>query len=164
MILPVRLPHAVGAARRKLWVLIGAVVTLHLASGVGAVTIDDAQQLLLRGDYPAVIAAAEEAMTASPNDAEWPILRGEALGKIGRYKEARSLLDEAVDRNPVSLRLRLASYEALQRAGAAEEAKKQLAELDRLGGMRSWAYRSPADRVAMARVALLMGTDPKQVM
>jgi len=164
MILPVRLPHAVGAARRKLWVLIGAAVTLHLASGLGAVTIDDAQQLLLHGDYPAVIAAAEAAMTASPNDAEWPILRGEALGKVGRYKEARSMLDEAVDRNPVSLRLRLASYEALLRAGAAEEAKKQLAELDRLGGMRSWAYRSPADRVAMARVALLVGTDPKQVM
>jgi tetratricopeptide (TPR) repeat protein len=164
MILPVRLPHAIAATPRKLWVMVGCLATLHLASVLGAVTFEEAQQLLLRGDYPATIAAAEEGMRENQSDTEWPLVRAEALGKIGRYKEAREILDQAVERNPVALRLRLASYEALLRAGAEDEAKKQLIELDRLGGMRSWAYRTPADRVALARVALLVGNDPKQVL
>ncbi len=164
MILPVRLTRAIGAARRKLWVLFGVFATLHLAAALGAITVEEAQQLLLHGDYATTIAAAEEGMKENQSDMEWPLVRAEALGKVGRYTEAREILDAAVERNPVALRLRLASYEALLHAGAPDEAKKQLGELDRLGGMRSWAYRSPADRVALARVALLVGTDPKQVL
>src|SRR5258708_5822817 len=121
MILPLRLPHAIGAARRKLWVLVGALAALHLASGLGAATLEEAQQLLLRGDYPATIAAAEEGLKENQSDAEWPLLRAEALGKTGHYQEAREILDQAVERNPVSLRLRLASYEALLHAGAVDE-------------------------------------------
>jgi tetratricopeptide (TPR) repeat protein len=164
MILPVRLPHAIAATPRKLWVMVGCLATLHLAPLFGAATIEEAEQLLLHGDYPAVIAAAEAGMKENAGDAEWPLVRAEALGAIGRYKEAREILDQAVERNPVALRLRLASYEALLAAGAVDEAKKQLVELDRLGGMRSWAYRTPADRVALARVAILVGNDPKQVL
>jgi len=164
MFLPMRLPHAIADTPRKLWVLVGGLATLHLAPLFGAPTIEEAQQFLLRGDYPATFTAAETAMRENPSDAEWPLVRAEALGKVGRYKEAREILDRAVELNPVSLRLRLASYEALLQAGAVDDAKKQLAELDRLGGMRSWAYRTPADRVALARVALLVGNDPKQVL
>src|SRR5436853_30519 len=84
----------------------------------------------MRGDDAAAITAGEEGMKENPNDTEWPLLRAEALGKVGRYKEARELLDEGVTRNPVALRLRLAFYEALLRAGAPDEAKAQLVELD----------------------------------
>jgi tetratricopeptide (TPR) repeat protein len=165
MLLPVRLLYAaVDFHRLAGRIIAGCLLAWCLAPGLLAATIEEAQQLVLRGDYPAAIAAAEEGMRDNQRDADWPLVRAEALREVGRYKEARKVLDAAVERFPVSLRLRLASYEALLNVGAAEEAKRQLAELDRLRGMRSWAYRTPADRVALARVALLVGNDPKQVL
>ena len=165
MILPVRLPHAsVATARHWRWML-GCLAVLFFPGVVNAaVSFEEAQKLFQRGDYASVIAAGEAAMKSDQSDPEWPLLRAEALAEVGRYPDARKLLDEAVDRFPVALRLRLASYEALLRVGAIDEAKKQLTELDRLGGMRSWAYRTPEDRVGLARVALLVGNDPKQVL
>lgn len=165
MISPVRLPHAsVATAHFRRWVL-GCLGVLFFPSLLSAaVSLEEARKLLLRGDYAEVIAAAEAANHEAESEPEWPLLRTAALTEVGRYAEARKLLDEAVDRFPVSLRLRLASYHALLRVGAIEEAKKQLGELDRLGGMRSWAYRTPEDRVALAQVALLVGNDPKQVL
>ena len=35
--------------------------------------------------------------------------------------------------------------------------------MDRFGGQREWAYREPADRVALGKAALLLGADPKRV-
>lgn len=165
MISPVRLPHAtVATAHIWRWMLGCLLVLLWPTLAGAAVTLEEAQKLFLRGDYAGAISASEAAMREDQSEPDWPLLRAEALGEVGRFKDARQILDEAVDRFPVSLRLRLASYEALQRVGAIDDAKKQLIELDRLGGMRSWAYRTPEDRVALARVALLVGTDPKQVL
>src|SRR5438046_1101209 len=98
MILPERFRRATGAARRKLWVLIGALTALHLSAALAATTPEEAQQLLLRGDYPATFQAADEVMKENPNDVEWLLIRAEALGKVGRYKQAREILDQAVER------------------------------------------------------------------
>ncbi len=163
---PERRPRATGAIRRcPLRMLLGVCSTLLLAPiSHAAMPIEEGRQLLLKGEYAAVITAAEKALRENQGDADWTLVRAAALGEGGRYKEARELLDQAVEKNPVSLRLRIASHEALRRVGAVEEARQQLHELDRLGGSRAWAYRTPADRVALAHTALLVGTDPRQVM
>ncbi|MDR3401298.1 MAG: peptidase MA family metallohydrolase [Chthoniobacter sp.] len=137
---------------------------LIFAPALHAATIEEAQTLFLDGDYAGAITAAAAGAHDHPEEAAWPLLQAQALDAVGRYQEARAVLDPAVERAPNSLQLRLVSYETLRSLGATDDATKQLAELDRLGGVRAWAYRSPEDRVALARAALLVGTDPKKVL
>jgi len=139
-------------------------VALLCAPLLHAATLEETQTLFLHGDYAGAIAAAAAGAHDQPEEAAWPLLQAEALNAVGRYQEARAILDPAIEHSPNSLQLRLLSYETLRRLGATEEATKQLTELDRLGGSREWAYRSPDDRVALARTALLVGTDPKKVL
>lgn len=140
------------------------VVSLLWAPLLKGATIEEAQALFLHGDYAGAITATGAGAHDQPEEAAWPLLQAEALNALGRYQEARTILDPAIEHSPYSLQLRLVSYETLRRLGATDDAAKQLAELDRLGGSRSWAYRSPDDRVALARSALLVGTDPKKVL
>ncbi|HEX5176294.1 MAG TPA: tetratricopeptide repeat protein, partial [Chthoniobacteraceae bacterium] len=42
--------------------------------------------------------------------------------------------------------------------------KAHLSEIERLGTTREWAYRSPLDRLALGRAALLLGADPQRVL
>lgn len=140
------------------------VAALFLSPALHSTTIEEARALFLKGNYTAAIDAAADGAKSEPEEAAWPTLEAEAMNAVGRYQHARAVLDPALEHSPNSLQLRLVSYETLHRLGAADEAAKQLAELDRLGDSRSWSYRSPEDRAALARVALLAGTDPKKVL
>lgn len=156
-------PHPRTSPRRHiLW--LATVLLLSPALALHAATIEEARALFLKGDYAEAINAAATGANKEPEEAAWPALEAEAMNAVGRYEHARAVLDPAIEKSPNSLQLRLISYETLRRLGAVESAAKQLSELDRLGGSRSWAYRSPEDRAALARVALLLGTDPKKVL
>ncbi|HSI14635.1 MAG TPA: tetratricopeptide repeat protein [Chthoniobacter sp.] len=140
------------------------VAALLLSPALHSATIEEARALFLKGNYTAAIDAAAAGAQSEPEEAAWPALEAEAMNAVGRYQHARAVLDPALEHSPNSLQLRLASYETLRRLGATDEAAKQLADLDRLRDSRSWSYRSPEDRAALARVALLAGTDPKKVL
>ena len=153
--IPRRLPRVVIACLPLL---------LFAAASPAVTTLEKTQQSLVRGDYQTAIPVAEKATRENPGNPEWPVVWAEALGQVGRYAEARDVITEALKNFPLSLQVNLAAYTAMRNAGATDAAKQQLAELDRLGGTRAWAYRTPTDRVALARTALLVGTDPKQVL
>jgi tetratricopeptide (TPR) repeat protein len=136
---------------------------LLTAFSLRAVEFDAAQKLFIGGSYSEAIAAAREGMREHANAPEWPLLLGQSLSAVGRYAEARDALGQAAGEYPSDLSLRLAWYRALLDTGAVEEARALLSEMDRLGGTRQWAYRSLADRVALGRVALMVGGDPKRV-
>lgn len=154
------LPPRTPPRRHILWLM----VSLFCGPLLHAATLEETQALFLHGDYAGTITAAAAGTHEQPDETAWPLLQAEALNAVGRYQEARAILDPAIEHSPNSLQLRLVSYETLRRLGATDDAAKQLAELDRLGGSREWAYRSPEDRVALARAALLNGTDPKKVL
>ncbi|MEA3209195.1 MAG: hypothetical protein QOE70_2252 [Chthoniobacter sp.] len=123
-----------------------------------------ARQALQRGAAEETVRIATEGMREKPPRPEWPLLLGQALTDLGRYAEARQTLTQAVTDFPLDLRVRFAGFEALRRAGAEKEAALQLSELQRLASTRAWAYRTAVERVALGRVALLFGTDPKRVL
>ena len=154
-------PHPRALLRRHiLWLAVGMVFTPLLRAS----TIEEARALFIHGDYAGAITAAAAGAHEQPEEATWPQLQAEALNTVGRYEEARAVLDPALEHSPNSLQLRLAAYETLRRLGAVDDAAKQFAELNRLGSDREWAYRSPEDRAALARTKLLTGTDPKKVL
>jgi tetratricopeptide (TPR) repeat protein len=130
---------------------------------LGAVEFEAAQKLFITGSYAEAISTAREGMREHANAPEWPLLLGRALSAVGRYAEARDTLSQAASEYPGDLSLRFAWHRALLDTGAVDDARAQLAEMDRIGGTRQWAYRTPAERVALGRVALMVGGDPKRV-
>ena len=136
-----------------------------LATGFAlAAEIDATRKLLVQGKYDDVVAAATAEIGESSANAEWPLLLSQALTQLGRYADAQAALGTALENFPYDLRLRLAACEAARHAGDTEQAEAHRSRLNRLGGSRQWAYRSPADRVALGRAALILGAEPKQVL
>lgn len=125
-----------------------------------AMDADEARRKLIAGAYEEVVAAAPK----EPDEAAWPLVQSEALAALGRWKEAKEVIERALERFNNDLELRFALYEATRQTGATDEAKQRLEELDRLAGAREWAYRAPAQRVALGRIAIIVGADPKRVL
>ena len=138
-------------------------MALCAAGSLLAADLGETRQLLIRGEYEKVIGTAMAEVRSHPEDLEWPLLLGEAQGRIGRYAEARVTLVKGLEKFPYSPRLRMAAVEALRATGATEEAAKELEPLDpRRGGGRM--YGTAAEIVARGRAALLFGTDPKVIL
>jgi tetratricopeptide (TPR) repeat protein len=140
------------------------VAFLWIAGCCLAADMDDVRKQLLAGKYSDVADVAAAAEKTEPEVEDWPLLHAEALMAVGKYPEARDVVSQALERFQYSLRLRLAGYEIFRANGDTERAQVLKDEMDRLGGQRSWAYREPADRVALGRAAILLGADPKRVL
>lgn len=118
---------------------------------------------LLSGKYADAADVASAAEKTQEDVEDWPLLRAEALMATGKYPEAQEAISKALERFPYSMRLRLAGHEVFRANGDTERAQKVKEEMDRFGGQREWAYREPADRVALGKAAILLGADPKRV-
>ncbi len=129
-----------------------------------AAEVETARAALLRGDHAEAEAEAGRGAAEDRRNEDWPLLRAEALAAVGRYAEARDVIGEGLTRFPNSIRLRLLGWEVWRQTGDVEGATQLRQEMDQLGGLRQRMYRTPADRVALGRVALLVGADPKQVL
>jgi len=121
---------------------------------------EKARQKLIAGKY-------EDALAEVPketDDAAWPLVQYEALAALGRWQEAKEVVEKALERFANDLELRFAQWETTRQTGAVEEAKQRMEELDRLAGSREWAYRSPAQRIALGRIANFLRADPKRIL
>lgn len=137
---------------------------LATLASVSAADLEAARKRFIAGAYEEVIATAMTGRREAPGDVEWPLLVGEALGKVGRYPEALAELNDGCKAFPLDLRLRYAAWRAAREAGAADDTARHFAELERLTNVRLWAYRTPADRITLGRLALIFGADPKAVL
>jgi tetratricopeptide (TPR) repeat protein len=147
---------------RFLFTTLFAVICLSLHAR--AAEVDAVRKLILTGAYESAFAEAATAAAQAPTVEDWPLLQIEATLALGRYAEAKQLVQTAIARFPVALRLRLLGCEVLRQNGDLPAARTLFAELDELAARREWAYRMPADRIALGRAALLAGADPKRVL
>ncbi|MSU62406.1 MAG: tetratricopeptide repeat protein [Pedosphaera sp.] len=126
--------------------------------------LEDAQKLFLSGDYTGCASKAGQAIGKKLRSEEWPLLQIQALLATGKYPEALNVTTNALDAQPVSLRLRLLAREVFLQNGRVDRAKEMLEEINQLGSSRSWSYTDPKGLVALGSAALLMGADPKLVL
>ena len=137
---------------------------LVLAATSFAADLESAHQQLLTGKYAEAAQSAGEAAAQNLPIEDWPLLQVQALMATGKYPEARTALEAGLQRFPLSLRLRLLGCEVLRENGDVDGAKTLFEQLDQLASRRDWAYREPADRIAIGRAALIAGADPKKVL
>src|SRR5258706_4030873 len=141
-----------------------ALAVLFFALASRAVDLEEAQQQFLKGHYQECARNCEKAIGDQEFGEDWRLLGIRAMLELGRYTNALDLLNASLDRYSASVQMRLLGYEVLLRNGEMERAPILLQEINSLAGSRSWAYRSPADLVALGRAALLLGADPKKVL
>jgi tetratricopeptide (TPR) repeat protein len=132
-------------------------------AGSDVAEIEAVRGQLLAGKYADAADVAGAAEKTQPEVEDWPLLRAEALMAVGKYPEARDEIASALERFPYAMRLRLAGYDVFRANGESERARVVNEEIDRYVGQRSWAYRQPADVVALGKAAILLGADPKRV-
>ena len=85
------------------------------------------------------------------------MLLTEALITTGQNTNAYKVIDQALEKLPYSIRIRLAARDVFRANGNNARAAGMLEEINQLAGRRDWAYRDPTNRVALARAALLPG-------
>ncbi len=151
-----------NGARGGVSALAAAVCFSLFAAFSHAEDADAVRVQILSGNYADAADVAGAAAKTQPEVEDWPLLRAEALMAIGRYPEARDEISAALERFPYGLRLRLLGYDVFLANGETERARTMKEEMDRLGG-RLWAYREPADLVALGKASLILNVDPKHV-
>lgn len=144
--------------------LTGALVLLTFCVPAQADDLDDARKLLLAGHYQRCIEACQEPSPDNFRREEWNLLHAQALLAIGEYPRAEIILSNALERSASSVRLRWLGVETANFTGQPNVARARLREINQLVAERPWAYRDPADLVALGRMALMMGADPKTVL
>ena len=141
-----------------------AMFVLGLSRPATAAEFEEAQKLVIAGQYPEAIAAITEGQKTAPADPNWTLLLSQALIATGEYTKARDVLLEALKTAPMEIRLHLAAYDALRLAGNPNDAPAHLQEIIHLSTSRDWAYRTGPERVTIGKVALIFGADPKRVL
>lgn len=129
-----------------------------------AQSLESARKLFLTGKYPECLEACDEAQKEVFRGEEWRLLQAETLFMVGRYQQAELVVSNSLERVGNSVRLRSLGVDTANFTGQTNVAIKRLREINQLVASRPWAYREPADVVALGRVALKLGADPKSVL
>src|ERR1044071_1296465 len=152
-----------AAPHRVLAGFVGILSFLPLLSSRAA-EYSDAREQFVKGQYEASFKSCQQAIADQEYGEDWRLLAIQSLLQLGRYTNALELLNTSLDRYSSSVQLRLLGHEVLLRNGDTERAAAILQEINVLAGTRSWAYRGPADLVALGRTALLLGAEPRKVL
>ena len=126
--------------------------------------LDDARKLLIAGKYEPCIEACQKPSPDNFRREEWNLMHATALLALGRYPQAEVVVSNALERSSSSVRLRWIGMTTANFTGQPNVARSRLRQINELVAERPWAYRDPADLVALGRMALLLGADPKTVL
>jgi len=145
--------------------LVVAALATSLAVSARAADLDDVRKQFSKGQYADCARLAEREVKDQPYSEEWRILLIESLVATGRYTNALAETEVALNRSYSSIKLRLLGHEVYRSNGDKERAERMLLEINALAERRGgYAYRNPANLVALGRAALLLGADPRRVL
>ena len=145
-----------GAA--GLW--LGAWCFLLLVGLANAQSSEETQKQFLRGDYDAVIRAAQKKIHDGAYEDEWRILLVKSLLATGRYDEAHSNAVAAVAESSYNLSLRLLARETELYHNDPAGARLQLENIKELIQRRFGDFQND-DAPSLGQALLLLGIEPR---
>lgn len=140
------------------------VVLLSPFASPAAPSPDGVREDWLQGRYESAVATATAALESESRIEAWHALRIQSLLALGRYPDAAAAMTNALAVHPRSVTLRWLARDAFSLNGRPDRAAEAVSEIPRLVSQRPWAYREPADLVAVGRALLAGGVDPKDVL
>ena len=129
-----------------------------------AAPLEEARKAFLAGDYNATLFHAKAATEAAQSEEEARELHIRALLTTGQYTNALTVTTNAIDKLSFSVRLLWMAHEAHKFNNQPGKSTAALTEMNRLATQMTWRYRTAPDLVALGRMALLDGADPKLVL
>lgn len=134
------------------------------STSVQAVDLREVREIYLSGRYAEARKLAAEQFDAGIWNEQWPRLLIECQLATGRYAEARSTYENAIQRYPTSLTLRMLGLQAYRFDGdskRADEATRQFMQLLQSSPSR---YASRDNLVAAGRYFAMRGEDARQIL
>ncbi|MCI0745845.1 MAG: tetratricopeptide repeat protein [Verrucomicrobia subdivision 3 bacterium] len=127
--------------------------------------LDEVRKDFRKGRYLECLKTAEKEVREQPYSEEWRTLVVECLMATGRYTNAATAVESALDRSFSSIKLRLMAREVFLANGMKDRAQAMLEEMEAMVTRRSrFAYRDAASLIAVGKMALLFGADPRRVL
>ncbi|MFO0869349.1 MAG: tetratricopeptide repeat protein [Pirellulales bacterium] len=168
--------HFSSSGLRQVWLAFSiraAILGLACAGGIlggpdqqaaDAAEPADLPQLFHTGKYAECLEAASDVVARSSfQESAW-IWKVRAAAELGRYADAVSTLDAALEKLPDSIQLRFLGLELCPLAGQRERIKQL--EADMLERLRKspWRYSDGINQVVVGKWMLRQRVDPKQVL
>jgi tetratricopeptide (TPR) repeat protein len=125
-------------------------------------TLDEAQQLFRKGDYEAVIKAAQARSNSLSTD--WHLLYVKSLLTTGNYDEAHARARAAFEYAPMDLRTILLARETAFFQNDVTGANRRLTELQLIIERRGPSARDGEGMVAFGEALLLLGVEPQVIL
>jgi len=161
----VQLGFACRAARCVYIIGILCIVVLGFISPLHGVELESARKKFISGNYSNCIVECEQAIAEREYEEEWRTLLIRSLTTVGNYKQAGTVLSNALDRYSWSIPLRLLAHEVLPYVGETNRATAMLREIEALVSTRlDNRVRDTASLVAIGKAVLLLGADPRKVL
>ncbi len=147
-------------------------VALHLVCGgllllarhAGAQTIEEAQQQFIRGNYAAVIKAAQKEVDDNGYRGDWRMLLVKSLLMVGKYDAAYTNAMTGSPDYATEIAMRLLAREVGLYHDDPAEANRRLSEISLLIQRRPPQPQDGDDFVTLGQALLLLGVEPKLVL
>jgi uncharacterized protein HemY len=135
---------------------------LALTCAAWGADLEEAQKLYVSGNYTQCLVLAQEGLAERPRWEDWQALLTETLLTLGQYREAQSVISNAVAHGYVSLRVCWLAREVFLSNGEIQAAEDMLNRI--LESAANGRVGDAGSLVALARAALLKHGDPKLVL
>jgi tetratricopeptide (TPR) repeat protein len=137
---------------------------LTIASPSPAADLQEAESAFRTGRYDDCIRRVSQELDNGARDEIWSVLKIKSELARGKYPAALETLEQAENRVPTSLALRLLGHEVHRRNGQDEVAASELKAIETLVRNAPYRYGNPESRVALGRYFLLRGADARKVL
>ncbi len=141
-----------------LWLL------LSWSPSAQAASLTEARQLYRTGQYAACAEQAVTAISEGYYGEDWPLLKIQSDLQLGRYDAALKTLDTALETFKYSVRLRHLGRRVALYNNQPERATALAEEAAELATRTTYRYGDSANRVALGRLYLDRGADPRRVL
>lgn len=135
-----------------------------LAATASAADLEEAEDSLRKGRYDECARMAEEVIGARTRDPRWAHLKIEAELARGKYPEAATTLEEALERYPTSFGLHLLGRQVYRANGREDEAVGEMKAIETILREAPRRFLTLEMRLVLGRFFLLRGADAKQVL
>ena len=127
--------------------------------------LSESQQLFRQGKFDEVIEAANSAdEISSSRKQDWVVLKCLAQLATGKYRDAKQTVEEGLEENRSSIRIREVAAQAFHFNGEDARAVELQTEIGELWKRSSWRYRNVEDMLVFGRALIAEGIDPKTVL